>query len=435
MMLEKMLFKRKHVLYLLSLSLLTVSCGGDDSDPKPDVVDTTPTAVDDTLTVDENSTTGTANQVTVSTNDAIGDNGGDGNDYSLLSAPSNGSATEVSDGVFEYVPNADYSGSDSFTYEIEDEDGDKDSATVSITVNAIDNGNEPTAEDFNNIDPSLPSFVSINNTTPEGMQWVKLESMSDEFDAWDSSKWFKSTWPYGPPVAMSDGNDNSGVKDGYLWIKPTLRDDSNDPVDMKRWFQSARIHSFAETSYPMYTESRIRTNNISTYNTYWLNNGDIENRDEIDIIENNANPSCTGCTADNFPNQMNSQYFQADENKTPQTIRNKGNFDRSGLSDANPLKNVSWNEDYHTFGVWWKDAKNIQFYLDGEPAGSVVVGEHQDGNTYTGRDFTRELEIIFDVWTNEAGWLGGLPQKSELSDDSKNTMRIDWVRTWKLESN
>ncbi len=45
-----------------------------------------------------------------------------------------------------------------------------------------------------------------------------------------------------------------------------------------------------------------------------------------------------------------------------------------------------------------------------------------------------ELELIFDLWTSEECYLGGLPQKEELNDNSKNTMRVDWVRTWKLES-
>ncbi|WP_396632928.1 hypothetical protein [Maribacter sp. R86514] len=43
--------------------------------------------------------------------------------------------------------------------------------------------------------------------------------------------------------------------------------------------------------------------------------------------------------------------------------------------------------------------------------------------------------MIFDLWTSEECYLGGLPQKEELNDDSKNTMRVDWIRTWKLESN
>ena len=257
-----------------------------------------------------------------------------------------------------------------------------------------------------------------------------VTSMSDEFDTWNSTKWFKSTWNYGVPVKMSTSSANSGVTDGKLWIKATLNENNSDG----RWFQTARIHSRAETKYPMYTEARIITSHISAYNTYWLNNGNSNNRDEIDIIENNSNPSCTNCVADDFPNRMKSHYHQADDSKTPQTIRHGGDYFRSDLSPTNPLINKGWNEEYHVYGAWWKDAKNVQFYLDGEPAGSIVVGEHWDDKTYDDREFTRDLEIIFDLWTNKADWLGGLPAKTDLNDDSINTMRVDWVRTWKLEN-
>jgi len=416
--------KVKVFVYLI-MSIILLNCskpsGSDDDDDTP--LNDTPTAIDDTLSVDENSISGSSNQINVGANDILGNDGGDNDNYSLITSVDNGDVNEITDGIFEYVPNSDFFGEDNFTYRITDADGDTASATVAITVNEVG----PTAEDFNNIDPNLPSFVSIEDTTPDGKVWVKLESMSDEFDAWDSAKWFKSTWNYGVPVFMTTSAQNSGVTDGKLWIKATLNQTNTEG----RWFQTARIHSTAETSYPMYTEARIKSAHISAYNTYWLNNGDINNRDEIDIIENNSKPSCD-CQPD-FPNQMNSQYFHADSSKDPVTIRNADNFINTNLVDANPLKGVKWNEDYHTFGVWWIDSKNIQFYLNGEPAGSVVVGEDINGQTYADREFTRDLEIIFDLWTNEATWLGGLPPQTDLNDDSINTMRIDWVRTWKLE--
>ena len=422
--------KIKALLLFSCSSLILIACGSNGNTSTPTISpisqsDSKPVANNDSLIVEEDSSTGNLNQVTVSSNDQLGNDGGDSDNYSLSGTAQNGTVTEISDGVFEYIPNYNYDGTDSFTYTLADIDGDTDTATVNITVNAY----IPTAEDFSAIDASKPSFVSIDDTTPLDKEWVKLESMSDEFTAWDPSKWFKSTWNYPVPVFMSQSDMNSGVSNGHLWIKAT----ENQSNPEGRWFQSARIHSRAETRYPMYTEARIKTSHISAYNTYWLNNGDIDNRDEIDIIENNSNPSCINCEAESFPSQMNSQYFQANSTASPGTIRNKGNFNRSDLSDANPLKNVNWNEDYHTYGVWWQDSKNIQFYLDGEPAGSVVVGEHENGQTYAEREFTRELEIIFDLWTNEAGYLGGLPAMSDLSDDTINTMEIDWVRTWKLE--
>ncbi|WP_141675458.1 Ig-like domain-containing protein [Formosa haliotis] len=407
------------VIAMLCFSL--VHCGSDSESVQEDYK---PTAVDDELIVFENSKAGEVNQINVSANDDIGKDGGDGDDYSLLTDATHGEVTEISDGIFEYIPEANFNGEDRFTYTLKDKDGDSDTATVYVTVNPVEG---PTAEDFENIDPNYPSFVSINNTTPEGKKWVKNEQMSDEFEVWDSNKWFKSTWNYGVPVFMTTAGTNSGVADGNLWIKATLNE--SNPED--RWFQTARIHSREKANYPMYTEARIKASYISAYNTYWLNNGDSYNRDEIDIIENNAKPSCD-CQPD-FPLQMNSQYFQADSNKTPGVIRDEDNFNQSNLSDTNPSKNVKWNEDYHTFGVWWKDSKHIQFYLDGEPAGSVVVGHDRSGKEYPDREFTRDLEIIFDLWTSNDNWLGGLPAKSELNDNTINTMKVDWVRTWTLE--
>ncbi|MDV7185933.1 Ig-like domain-containing protein [Lutibacter sp. TH_r2] len=420
----KQYFQKQNLMISLIISLIFINCGSSSTseEPIPDI-NYSPTAVNNTLIVEENSSAGTANQINVSVNDDLGKDGGDNDNFSLVSNAANGIVSEISDGVFQYIPNADYFGNDEFTYKISDADGDSDTAIVTITVNSVG----LTAEDFNNIDPNFPSFTSIDDTTPEDKKWVKLESMSDEFDSWDGSKWFKSTWNYGVPVFMTTDAENSGVSDGKLWIKATLNESNAE----ERWFQTARIHSKAETSYPMYTEASIKTAHISAYNTYWLNNGNSTDRDEIDIIENNSKPSC-GCQPD-FPNQMNSQYFHADSNLDPVVIRDEDNFINTNLSDANPLKGVKWNEEYQTFGVWWKDSKNIQFYLNGEPAGSVIVGHDRSGQTYEGREFTRDLEIIFDLWTNEANYLGGLPPKTDLNDNTINTMRIDWVRTWKLE--
>ncbi|MBB4079588.1 hypothetical protein GGR28_002213 [Lewinella aquimaris] len=263
---------------------------------------------------------------------------------------------------------------------------------------------------FTNPDPDQPFFVSVDDTTPEGMKWVAVDSLTDAFDRWDTGKWFKSLWNYGVPVQMRA--ENSGVADGNLWIRATLDDGA------ERWFETSRIQSRARISYPMYTESRIKTAHLSAYNTFWLNNGNISNRNEIDVIENNSKPSC-GCQPD-FPWQMNAQYFHVIDDDTR---RAKGNFDNRNLSDDNPLKGIPWNEEYHVVGVWWKDARHIQFYLDGEPAGSVV----------SERDFTRDLNLIWDLWTVDEPWLGGLPDRNDLLDDSVNTMYIDWVRTWKLE--
>ena len=113
-----------HDIYYIDDALLTAA-------PAPN-----PIAADDNLSVIINSTAGTTNQIDVSLNDSIGTTEGtDGDDYALTTTPSNGTVTEISDGVFEYIPVADYYGTDTFSYTICDAGGDCDTAVVNINVN------------------------------------------------------------------------------------------------------------------------------------------------------------------------------------------------------------------------------------------------------------------------------------------------------------
>ena len=247
-------------------------------------------------------------------------------------------------------------------------------------------------------------------TPPAGKRWQKQNNLSDEFNGgFDTGKWQKPLWNYGVPVQMRA--QNSGVSNGNLWIRATLDNSSN------RWFQTSRVMSNAQIKFPMYTECRMRTAHISAYNTFWLNNGDINNRDEIDIVENNSKPSC-GCQP-NFPWQMNSQYFITVNGNEE---RRKGNFDNRNLPAGNPKKGVRWNQEYHVVGMWWKDANNVQFYLDGAPAGKVR----------STRRFTRNQNLIWDLWTIAQPWAGGIAVKSDLNNGNINTMYVDYVRTYKL---
>jgi VCBS repeat-containing protein len=61
------------------------------------------------------------------------------------SDPSNGSLVNNGNGAFDYTPNANYSGPDSFTYEICDTAGACDTATVTVTVNPV--ADPPVAND------------------------------------------------------------------------------------------------------------------------------------------------------------------------------------------------------------------------------------------------------------------------------------------------
>ncbi|MGE2692847.1 Ig-like domain-containing protein [Mycolicibacterium pulveris] len=91
-----------------------------------------PVAVDDRVTVDEAST---ANVIDVLGNDTDVD--GDALSVVEVGTAGNGTATLV-DGVITYTPNADFDGTDSFTYTVSDGNGGTANATVTVTVKDAD---------------------------------------------------------------------------------------------------------------------------------------------------------------------------------------------------------------------------------------------------------------------------------------------------------
>ncbi|MEM7067356.1 MAG: choice-of-anchor C family protein [Pseudomonadota bacterium] len=92
-------------------------------------------------------------------------------------APQNGNVTLNSNGSFTYTPNANFNGQDAFTYRVDDGKGGTDTATVNITVNAVNDDpvanrqNTSTNEDTvlngvvtsNDLDGGPPTFTVTNN--------------------------------------------------------------------------------------------------------------------------------------------------------------------------------------------------------------------------------------------------------------------------------
>jgi VCBS repeat-containing protein len=120
-----------------------------------------PIAVDDTDTVNEDATV----TVDVLGNDIDVDDGLDPGSVTVLTGPSSGSTSVNPDGSIDYTPDADYFGSDSFTYRVCDFAGSCDTATVDVTVNAV---NDPpdAADDTDSVaeDGSVTIDVLTNDT-------------------------------------------------------------------------------------------------------------------------------------------------------------------------------------------------------------------------------------------------------------------------------
>jgi Ca2+-binding RTX toxin-like protein len=105
-----------------------------------------PAAADDALSGNEDSDI---------TGDVLGDNGAgadrdpDGDSLTVLATlvadVANGTLKLNTDGRFTYRPNTDFNGTDSFVYTLDDGNGGTDTATVTLTVNPVND--DPTAED------------------------------------------------------------------------------------------------------------------------------------------------------------------------------------------------------------------------------------------------------------------------------------------------
>ena len=81
----------------------------------------------------------------------------------------NGSVQLNADGTFTYTPDANFLGSDSFTYEIDDGNGGTDQATASITVGSVNDAPVATDDPFNtDEDVVLTGSVLGNDSDIDG---------------------------------------------------------------------------------------------------------------------------------------------------------------------------------------------------------------------------------------------------------------------------
>ncbi len=102
-------------------------------------VNDNPTAGNDAITVAEDSG---ATVVNVLANDSFAPDVGETLTVTAVTQPANGTVTLVA-GVVSYTPNANYFGTDSFTYTVSDGNGGTATATVNVTVTAVNDN--PTA--------------------------------------------------------------------------------------------------------------------------------------------------------------------------------------------------------------------------------------------------------------------------------------------------
>ncbi|WNG60199.1 tandem-95 repeat protein [Archangium gephyra] len=128
-----------------------------------------PTAANDSLTVDEDSA---ATVVDVLSNDSSSPDTGETLSVTAVSTAAHGTVT-LSGGVVRYQPNANYNGTDSFTYTLSDGNGGTATGTVTVTVRPV---NDP------------PTVVNDNLTVSQTDGTVVLDVLTNDSSAPDSGE-------------------------------------------------------------------------------------------------------------------------------------------------------------------------------------------------------------------------------------------------------
>ncbi|MDY7231400.1 Ig-like domain-containing protein [Hyalangium rubrum] len=120
-------------------------------------VNTPPTANDDSLTVDEDST---ATVVNVLANDTAAPDVGETLTVTAVTQPTHGTVT-LTGGVVRYQPEADFFGTDTFTYTISDGNGGTDTATVTVTVSEVNDPPAAANDVLTVSEDSVPTVVDV----------------------------------------------------------------------------------------------------------------------------------------------------------------------------------------------------------------------------------------------------------------------------------
>ena len=160
-----------------------------------DGVNDAPVANDVTSSMDENRINGRYQPVTI-TLDATDVDSGDDLTYSVVETPTNGTLGSISGNQIIYTPNQDFNGTDSFTYKANDGTVDSNTATVTITVNPVN-------------DAPIVSTGTIS-TNEDTAATLDLSTLVTDVDGDDLTY-----------ILVAEGNDGTaGITDDILTYTP-----------------------------------------------------------------------------------------------------------------------------------------------------------------------------------------------------------------------
>lgn len=287
--------------------------------------------------------------------------------------------------------------------------------------------------------------IAVPASPGSGMIWQLQEDVSDDFnynfeatssDATFGNKWinwYHNTWTGPLPTVWK--RNNVSVQDGQLQIAGNRQNRNFVNVNGQSLSETNTgcVTSTKQIEYPVYIESRAKVMNSVLACATWLLSPDDTR--EIDFLEAYGGE------------RWNNPWFNPERVHLSHHV-----FIRDPFTDWQPHDEGSfytdgttiWKEEFHTYGVYWRDPWHLEYYVDGKLV-RVRSGKDQidpvyhtnsvnPGNTQndTRTGFDRPMDIIID--TEDQGWraVDGLtPTDAELRNTDDHTFKVDWIRVYK----
>ncbi len=238
---------------------------------------------------------------------------------------------------------------------------------------------------------------------PAGFKWEVVDALTDEFNgnSLDTNKWFgyNPDWVGRPPGMFKEAQVS--VSEGFLRLKNKKVASKNRRVWVNTGCVVSKKFIYARG---MYSECRLKAAKDGTVTGFWFSK---PNHAEIDVQE-----------AVGFPANGNNNLTTKQRMNTHYIPRGYKYDEHVGAN-----RNVTHvGDNFHVYGAWWKDSRNVYFYNEGNKNTPVA-------KVKTKGPFTKGLRLRMNTETQN--WIGD-PAVKRLKNNKLNTTLIDYVRTWKL---
>ncbi|MGY6650405.1 glycosyl hydrolase [Wenyingzhuangia sp. IMCC45574] len=274
---------------------------------------------------------------------------------------------------------------------------------------------------FNNFAQKTPYFQQGQDPNATKKEWVKVKSMSDEFNnkKLNLKKWhskpLENGWVWDGRAPGLFRAENVVVKDGKMNVTVSKLDKPVKNRGKIYTHQGAIVRSLNSGKVGWYFETRMKANATVMSSTFWLmSRPDCEKKEELDIQE------CVGRLTEKTHKWAKNWDGIFHSNAIHRKTKCHPESERDQKMVYTPTKN---HERFYVYGAWWKSKTEILCFLDGKHVYTLNPTVEWDTPGFI------QMAIETYDW-NPIPDDGGLVESGTWE---QRTTKYDWVRTWKLK--